>query len=120
MVRNKRSKDTSGIAGIWRYGMSDLKGMMCSDTVIPDHSFRSYPCRKPAKFEVNGRFYCGIHNPKKLPTKAQIAASRKNKIQRAGWKFNKECRDYTEAKAEAGCSEAKAILDAYKEVVNHE
>lgn len=37
-------------------------------------AWRSHHCGKPAKFEVNGLNYCGIHNPNKAPTKAQIAA----------------------------------------------
>jgi hypothetical protein len=34
----------------------------------------SHKCSRPAKVEVDGKPYCGIHNPNKGPTKAQIQA----------------------------------------------
>lgn len=40
-------------------------------------------CGRPAKFEVDGKQYCGIHNPNKAPTKAQIAAD-------ANWELQKK------------------------------
>lgn len=36
--------------------------------------YRHSKCDRKAKFEVDGKWYCGIHNPNKGPTKAQIAA----------------------------------------------
>ena len=43
--------------------------------------YRSSQCGKPAKFEVNGNHFCGIHNPNKAKTKAQIEAEENRKIQ---------------------------------------
>ncbi len=42
--------------------------------VVWDGAWRSHHCGKPAKLEVDGKWYCGVHNPNKPPTKAQIAA----------------------------------------------
>ncbi len=41
------------------------------------NGYHHHECGKPAKFEVDGKWYCGIHNPNKAPTKAQIASKEK-------------------------------------------
>lgn len=44
--------------------------------------YRYYKCDKTAKFEVDGKWYCRIHNPNKAPTKAQIAPEENYKARR--------------------------------------
>lgn len=55
--------------------------------------YHSHQCRKPAKFEVNGKHYCGIHNPNKAPTKAQIEAKENYKKQKAKWRLERAAPD---------------------------
>lgn len=54
-------------------------------------------CGKPAKFEVDGKHFCGIHNPNKAETKAQIQAKENRNKQRAVWRLNAAAPDLLEA-----------------------
>ena len=59
--------------------------------------FRSHNCGKPAKFEVGGNHFCGIHNPNKAKTKAQIEAEETRKIQAKKYKLERAAPDLLEA-----------------------
>jgi len=74
-------------------------------------AFRSYVCGKTAKFEVNGYHYCGIHNPNKAPTKAQIQAEEEHQARLKRVKLNSAAPELLEA-----------LRDAYKamEPMHHE
>ena len=39
----------------------DLKGKVCETDVW--EGFHYHQCRKPAKIEVDGHYYCGLHDP---------------------------------------------------------
>ena len=59
--------------------------------------FRSHNCGNPAKFEVGGNHFCGIHNPNKAKTKAQIEAEEYRKIQAKKYKLERAAPDLLEA-----------------------
>ena len=59
--------------------------------------YRSRECGNPAKFEVNGNHFCGIHNPNKAQTKAQIEAEETRKIQAKKYKLERAAPDLLEA-----------------------
>lgn len=44
-------------------------------------SFRSYPCGNPAKTEVNGKHYCGLHDPVRVKARADERSAQR----RAEW-----------------------------------
>ncbi len=53
----------------------------CGATVF--HGFSSSRCGRNAKYEVHGRWYCGIHNPNRPKTKAQIRADLRHDMENA-------------------------------------
>lgn len=53
----------------------------------------SHVCGKTARFEVDGKHYCGTHNPNKAPTKAQIEAKTNLELQRKKWQLEKAAPD---------------------------
>ena len=59
--------------------------------------YRHAKCDRKAKFEVNGKWYCGIHNPNKGPTKAQIASGEKYKAKLQHYKRANAAHDLLEA-----------------------
>jgi hypothetical protein len=60
-------------------------------------NFTVYQCGKPAKFEANGKHFCGIHNPDKAPTKAQVQAKENYKKQLTVWRINAAAPDLLSA-----------------------
>lgn len=38
----------------------------CKKLFGPEYSFKGSLCRNPAKVEVDGRWYCGTHNPENV------------------------------------------------------
>jgi len=72
------------------------KHTCCAD--VRHGSFYRYTkCGKTAKFEVNGRHYCGTHNPNKAPTKAQVAAKVEYEIRQKRWQIERAAPDLLEA-----------------------
>lgn len=69
----------------------------CEKRVFSNNSYFSHVCNKTAKFEVDGRFYCGIHNPNKAPTKAQIEAAENYEKQKAKRRVERAASDLLEA-----------------------
>ena len=59
--------------------------------------YRSRECGNPAKFEVNGNHFCGIHNPNKAQTKAQIEAEETRKIQAKKYSLERAAPELLEA-----------------------
>jgi len=64
-----------------------MSNTCCKDIFVSKWSGWSHKCGKPAKFEVGGKFYCGIHNPDKPETKSQIKAREDLKNSRYKWKL---------------------------------
>ena len=53
---------------------------VCCKQVWGNHPYHPNACGSAAKFEVDGKHYCGTHNPNKAKTKAQIEAEEHRKI----------------------------------------
>ncbi len=56
----------------------------CDALVSSGMGWRANRCSHPGKVEVDGKHFCGIHNPNKLPSKSQqrselIKAQRRNR-----------------------------------------
>lgn len=64
-----------------------MSNTCCKDVVGPTWSNWPHKCGKTAKFEVDGKFYCGIHNPNKPETKGKIKARENLEKQRAKWRL---------------------------------
>ena len=48
-------------------------------------NFRFYTCGKAAKFERDGKHYCGTHDP--------VSIGEKNAVKNAAWKAEREAKD---------------------------
>ena len=48
-------------------------------------AFSHYNCGNKAKVERNGKWWCGVHDPEKPPTKAQIALQERHKRLDLAW-----------------------------------
>lgn len=70
---------------------------VCCKKVWGNHSYTPHACANAAKFEVDGKHYCGIHNPNKAQTKAQIEAEENRKIQAKKYKLERAAPDLLEA-----------------------
>lgn len=46
----------------------------CCKTVYDASGFHYWPCDKRAKVERKGKWYCGLHDPERAMTKAQVRA----------------------------------------------
>lgn len=57
---------------------------VCSASVWQGHSWSSTPCCRPAKVEVDGKFYCGIHDPAKT-AKRNAIRNAKSRLQSLSW-----------------------------------
>ena len=91
----------------------------CEASVQDSRCFVSRRCTNGAKFEVNGRHFCGIHNPNKKKTKAQIEADVSYALKWAAMTFKSDCVKLMKKMAEDGHVEASQLLANYhKEVEN--
>ena len=81
----------------------------CCKSVTPNYSYRSHICNKPAKVEVDGFSYCGIHDPNKQPTKSQIQADINWENKKAKWKLEAAAPNMIEA--------LKEIVEGYKQAI---
>lgn len=51
---------------------------LCTETVsAPGNSFHTWTCGRVAKVTRAGKHYCGVHDPERAPTAAQLAAKHK-------------------------------------------
>ncbi len=57
----------------------------CEKNVYNKSVWHSFKCGRPAKFEVNGKFFCGMHNPNKPKTKSQIEAEERYQERKDKW-----------------------------------
>jgi len=64
----------------------------CSARTWPEGSFHSYPCRKRASIERDGKWYCGIHDP--------VAKAEKQAARDAKWQTKWEARKARQAAEE--------------------
>jgi hypothetical protein len=67
----------------------------CCERIWGD--YHSHKCSRPAKFEVDGKLYCGIHNPSRGPTKAQIQAEIDREARMKVYRLNAAAPDLLEA-----------------------
>jgi uncharacterized Zn finger protein (UPF0148 family) len=67
----------------------------CCERIWGD--YHSHKCSRPAKFEVDGKLYCGIHNPNRGPTKAQIQAETDRQERQRIYRLNRAAPDLLEA-----------------------
>jgi len=90
---------------------------VCSETIYGATCYSGIPCGRTGKFEVNGKWYCGIHNPNKAKTKAQIRAEYDRKIRIAKAKLQKAANEYLIVQAANGEYEAVSIMDAHEKLI---
>ena len=70
---------------------------VCCKAVWGDGSYRPHVCGNAAKFEVDGKHYCGIHNPNKAKTKAQVEAEENYALRAKKYKLESAAPDLLEA-----------------------
>lgn len=78
----------------------------CAERVYPAHSFRSYPCSVPAKYQEAGSWWCGHHAPSKVAEKRRKQAE-KARAEHAEWKAKNDARQAAHERARV-CAEALA------------
>jgi len=88
--------------------------MKCEEKVYSD--YRLYLCGRKAKFEADGKHYCGIHNPNKKRTKYQIECEKNRLRDKAKSKMRQECIYLVEDMADLNMSEqAVKIMTDYSD-----
>ena len=90
-----------------------MTGKLCGAEVWS--GFTSHVCGNPARFEVNGKPYCGIHNPNKKETKAQKEARIRAERTKVQWWLNRECIELVTRLAAEGNAACAAIIEARDE-----
>lgn len=72
----------------------------CCVTIHDRYSFRGRPCSKPAKVEVNGKFYCKAHDPvatQKRRDERQAKWEAEYAIKTQRWTFDREAKEAVRA-----------------------
>lgn len=88
--------------------------MKCHKLVSDSTGYHFSVCSKPAKFERNGKWYCGIHDPQRGPTKTQIAAAEKRERVIAGYEARALAMEIANACA-SGKTPKESMIKAYRE-----
>lgn len=81
-------------------------------------SFTGHQCSNKGKYFVNGRWFCGIHNPNKKPSKRQRRSDAERKLQRARWRFDDAARKFVEQLASEGDERAVSIMSEFEKALN--
>lgn len=78
------------------------------------HGFHSHRCENEGKYEADGRWYCGVHNPNRPETKAQMRAGIRNDMDSARIEMQRElmrsCRCIQEARGVDVDEHVRAIV----------
>lgn len=77
----------------------------CCKRVYSRDSWHSWQCHHPAKVIVDGKPYCGVHDPNKRRAKSQVESENKYVA------FERRAASLVRRLAREGHEEAKALVD---------
>ena len=85
----------------------------CQHQVWQNGCYRTSQCSNKAKVEVGGISYCGVHNPNRGKTKAQVQAEIKRNLEDEQRQFLFECLKFIRTLADAGDVSAQEHIESH-------